>query len=100
MPENGSDVVRVTAFVGGWVQGVGFRWWTSAQARELGVLGYAKNVGDGRVEVLAQGPRQAVEALIDRLQEQPSQRRRPGTVSRVTVHPAAPVGGLAGFDER
>lgn len=100
MPENGSDVVTVTAFVVGWVQGVGFRWWTSSQARELGIQGYAKNVGDGRVEVLAQGPRPAVDDLIQRLQEQPSHRRRPGEVSRVTVHEAPPVGGLNGFDER
>ncbi|HOV02726.1 MAG TPA: acylphosphatase, partial [Dermatophilaceae bacterium] len=45
---------RVTVFVRGHVQGVGFRWWARARALELGLVGYARNLDDGRVEVLAQ----------------------------------------------
>ena len=53
------DSVRMVVFVSGLVQGVGFRWWTRAQALELGLTGHARNTDDGRVEVDAEGPRPA-----------------------------------------
>ena len=56
--------VRLQAFVKGRVQGVGFRWWTRARALELGLTGWALNLEDGRVEVVAEGPRQACEQLL------------------------------------
>ena len=40
---------RLTAWVHGRVQGVGFRWWTRARALELGLVGHATNHPDGRV---------------------------------------------------
>ncbi len=43
------------AWVQGTVQGVGFRYSTQAKANALGVQGYARNLDDGRVEVLACG---------------------------------------------
>ena len=52
------------AWVTGRVQGVGFRNFVQREARKLGVRGYAKNLGDGRVEVLAAGKAQAVEELM------------------------------------
>ena len=55
---------RLTAHVKGHVQGVGFRWWTRARALELGLTGSATNLQDGRVEVVAEGPREACEALL------------------------------------
>ncbi len=51
--------VRLTAWVHGMVQGVGFRWWTRCRALELGLTGYAANQADGRVLVVAHGPREA-----------------------------------------
>lgn len=60
--------VRLTAFVKGRVQGVGFRWWTRARALELGLTGSATNLDDGRVEVVAEGPREACEQLLGLLQ--------------------------------
>ncbi len=51
-----ADDVRLTAWVHGHVQGVGFRWWTRSRALELGLTGFAANKPDGRVHVVAQGP--------------------------------------------
>ena len=59
--------VRLTALVHGYVQGVGFRWWTRARALELGLTGFASNRHDGRVQVIAQGPRDACQRLLMRL---------------------------------
>jgi acylphosphatase len=56
---------RVTVFVKGHVQGVGFRWWTRARAWSSVWSGYARNLDDGRVEVLAQGPTEAIDRLVD-----------------------------------
>ena len=41
--------------VAGLVQGVGFRWFVARHARALGLGGYARNLPDGRVEVVASG---------------------------------------------
>ncbi|HWB40996.1 MAG TPA: acylphosphatase [Gemmatimonadales bacterium] len=41
--------------VSGIVQGVGFRWFVARHARSLGLGGYARNLPDGRVEVVAAG---------------------------------------------
>ncbi|HET7203159.1 MAG TPA: acylphosphatase [Steroidobacteraceae bacterium] len=49
--------------VSGRVQGVFYRASTRQRAEALGVTGYARNMADGRVEVLACGPEEAVEAL-------------------------------------
>lgn len=74
---------RVVTYVRGRVQGVGFRWWTRARALELGLVGYARNTDDGRVEICAEGERAALEDLIALLSEFPSTTRRPGRVTAV-----------------
>jgi len=51
-------------WVSGRVQGVFYRGTAAARAREMGVAGYARNLPDGRVEVLAQGEPAQVEAFI------------------------------------
>jgi acylphosphatase len=43
-------------FIGGIVQGVGFRFFAQRKAASLGLVGYARNLDDGRVEVYAVGP--------------------------------------------
>src|SRR3954451_14636003 len=91
---------RLTAFVRGDVQGVGFRWWTRARALELGLRGSASNLPDGRVQVVAEGPRGACVRLLELLAGQPAPPGRPGTVSGVTDQWAAPRGGPSGFTER
>jgi acylphosphatase len=61
--------------VSGRVQGVYFRASTREQAAVLGVTGYARNLPDGRVEVVACGDRAAVERLRDWLRVGPPQAR-------------------------
>lgn len=90
---------RMTAHVRGHVQGVGFRWWTRSRALELGLAGYAKNLSDGRVEVVAEGAEGGVEKLRQLLEEQPSTAGRPGSVEHVQTQYGEPK-GAAGFDER
>ncbi len=87
--------VRLTAFVKGRVQGVGFRWWTRARALELGLTGSATNLADGRVEVVAEGPRGACEQLLGLLQDGTT----PGRVEFVAERWGDPR-GEKGFVER
>ncbi len=91
----GDDQVRLTAFVHGQVQGVGFRWWTRARALELGLVGRAANKQDGRVEVVAEGPRDACERLLALLRGNST----PGSVAFVGEHYDAPRGGFTDFRE-
>jgi acylphosphatase len=58
-------MVRKKCWVSGRVQGVYYRGAAAARARELGISGYARNLSDGRVEVLAFGESDVVEVFID-----------------------------------
>lgn len=88
--------IRLTAWVHGRVQGVGFRWWTRSRASELGLAGYASNLADGRVEVVAEGPRPDCERLLTLLRSG----RSPGHVTLVVDRWSEPKANLAGFTER
>ena len=90
------DDVRLTAWVHGRVQGVGFRWWTRSRALELGLTGYAANRPDGRVLVVAQGSRDACEQLLQLLQKG----RTPGHVDTVVADWAPRGEAISGFSER
>lgn len=90
-----SQPVRLTAFVKGRVQGVGFRWWARARALELGLSGSATNLADGRVEVVAEGPRESADALLALLRGGSS----PGRVEAVAERWGEPR-GERGFVER
>ena len=89
-----------TIFVRGHVQGVGFRWWTRARALELGLIGFARNMDDGRVEICAQGTPEAIDKLAALIQEEPSTTRRPGHVQAGVLQRGDPRAGLKGFQER
>ncbi|MEW5804652.1 MAG: acylphosphatase [bacterium] len=56
--------VRAHLFVSGMVQGVFFRSSTQSEANRLGVQGWVRNLGDGRVEVVAEGEKADVEKLV------------------------------------
>ena len=60
-----SEAVRVTVFFSGHVQGVGFRYTTYHIARRYKVVGYVRNLPDGRVELVAEGSPNDVERFID-----------------------------------
>jgi acylphosphatase len=75
---------------------VGFRWWTRSRALELGLVGSASNLRDGRVEIVAEGPRVACERLLATLRSGGA----PGVVDQVTERWADTRGGLTGFVER
>jgi len=55
--------VSTRFLVSGLVQGVGFRWFVARHARALGLGGYARNLADGRVEVVAHGGAEALQRL-------------------------------------
>jgi acylphosphatase len=90
------EPARLTAWVHGRVQGVGFRWWTRARASELGLRGYARNLNDGRVEVVAEGARERCDRLLELLRSG----RTPGSVDLVVDRWSDAKGDLAGFEER
>jgi acylphosphatase len=94
--------VRLTVWLSGHVQGVGMRWWVRARALELGLVGSASNRRDGRVEVVAEGPRAAAEALLALLAPARSEHpaARPGMVTGAVERWDTARGGLEGFQER
>lgn len=98
MEENG--LARAVIWVHGRVTGVGFRWWTRARALELGLVGHARNAGDGRVEVQAQGPPERVRELLALLEEKPSKHLRPGEVTNCMATWQPPREDLTSFVEK
>lgn len=59
-----SDKQCVKCWVHGMVQGVGFRYSTKREGEKLGLTGYARNLDDGSVEVVACGEAEQVEKLL------------------------------------
>jgi acylphosphatase len=92
----GTELARLTAWVRGRVQGVGFRWWVRSHALSLGLSGWAENLTDGRVKVVAEGPQDACGQLLDFL----AGSETPGQVTAVTHRWDEPAGDLQGFAER
>jgi acylphosphatase len=90
------EAVRLTAWVHGHVQGVGFRWWTRSRALELGLVGSARNLPDGRVVVVAEGEHHPCELLLAALRSGST----PGRVDHVVEQWSEARGGLRGFEER
>ena len=82
-----TDWIARRCLVAGRVQGVFYRASTRARAQSLGVTGYARNLPDGRVEVLACGSASAVQALCDWLWEGPPAAH----VTAVNVETIAPA---------
>jgi acylphosphatase len=76
---------RATVYYTGHVQGVGFRYTTNSIARGHDVTGYVRNLPDGRVELVAEGERPAIDGFLDEVREQMSNHIRD---ERTDVGPA------------
>ncbi|MDD5086739.1 MAG: acylphosphatase [Candidatus Nanoarchaeia archaeon] len=63
---------RVRITIKGRVHGVGFRYSTLMQARKLGLTGFARNLSNGDVEVVAEGEDENLQKLVDFCREGPS----------------------------
>jgi acylphosphatase len=87
--------VRRRVLVSGRVQGVWFRESCRTAALDAGVTGSVRNLVDGRVEAVFEGPAAAVERMIEWCRHGPSRAR----VDHVEVHEESPIGG-AGFHVR
>ncbi|BCL83448.1 acylphosphatase [Ktedonobacteria bacterium brp13] len=68
---NQNSKEELYAVVVGDVQGVGFRYFVIQEAQPLGLHGYVRNDSNGDVEVVAQGPRPALERLLLSLRKGP-----------------------------
>jgi acylphosphatase len=92
---NDDSAVRLTAWVHGHVQGVGFRWWARCRALELGLVGEARNLPDRRVVVVAEGDSAACQRLLDALRGDAT----PGHVDEVVEQWGEARGDHVGFVE-
>jgi acylphosphatase len=79
--------VRVT----GRVQGVSFRYYAQQEAVSLGLTGWVRNEVDGSVELHLEGPRDAVDSMVDWCRQGPAAAR----VRDVAVREAAELGGTS-----
>jgi acylphosphatase len=80
--------------VRGNVQGVGFRYFAVREARKAGIVGTVRNLTDGTVEAVAEGPQQAMGEFGAALERGPSY----GDVSGVDETEMQPTGRYTGFD--
>ncbi len=85
---------QIVALAKGRVQGVGYRAFVVDEGTRLGVTGYAKNLPDGRVEVVAEGDEIALRQFIDRMREGPTLSR----VDDVTFRWEHPTHEFQGFE--
>ena len=90
-----AEVLRVTAFVRGHVQGVGFRYTMQAIAQRAGASGWVRNRPDGGVDAEVEGTDAAVQAVVDWARRGP----RGGWVQSCRVTDIAPTGST-GFEVR
>ena len=88
-----SNTKRVHVLVHGRVQGVGFRYFAQRVAMNLGVAGQVRNMGDGRVEIIAEAGEETLQLFLKRIEDGPSF----GHVSSVDVEWSDAVNQFSGF---
>ncbi|MHB2020503.1 MAG: acylphosphatase [Candidatus Xenobia bacterium] len=84
---------RLELRISGRVQGVGFRWFVQRRAERLPVSGYVRNLSDGRVEVVAEGPEVALQEMLRHIRQGPPASR----VDHVEEQWETPRGDLQPF---
>jgi len=62
---------RVLIYIQGAVQAVGFRYFAREMAQKMGLFGYAKNLADGSVEIVAEGEKEVLEQFLAMCQQGP-----------------------------
>jgi len=90
------EKVRAHILVFGIVQGVFFRANTAEKARELSLLGWVKNLPDGRVEAVFEGEKEKIEEIIDWLKSHPGMSK----VEKVEVDWQEAKGDFENFEIR
>lgn len=66
------EAVRAHVYIEGRVQGVFYRDWTRRQAQKLGLTGWIRNLEDGRVETVFEGPKKMAEEMVKMCKKGPS----------------------------
>ncbi len=84
---------RLHAVIRGTVQGVGYRWFVQRVAARLELEGWVANRADRSVEVVAEGPREALDALLLSIEDGPPS----SSVRSVDVDRGPAIGGLGAF---
>jgi len=84
---------RLHIYYSGSVQGVGFRFVAQSAARQLGVIGWVKNLKDGRVEVVCEGEGTALNKFLDKIKDVFG-----GYIRDAMVEPEKATGEFEGFD--
>jgi acylphosphatase len=87
---------RLHALLSGRVQGVGFRFFAVQQAQQRGLTGWVRNLGEDRVEVVAEGPAPELEALAAALHQGPPL----AWIAQAAVEWREPSGEFRGFQAR
>jgi acylphosphatase len=82
------DHVRAHVHISGRVQGVNFRAWLRDRARDVQVMGWVRNLGDGRVEAVFEGERAAVQRMVSQCYSGPIR----AEIERVAVEWETPTG--------
>ena len=91
MDENNTS--RIHAFVSGFVQGVGFRFFVFQYGVNLNLKGWVRNRINGQVELIAEGPKSVLELFIDKVKEGPQMAR----VENINVDWQSPTGEFPNF---
>ena len=86
-------LIRAHVYISGRVQGVSFRWYTQNRAQKLGLTGWVRNLWDGRVEAVFEGP----EADVRQAVAWCHQGERPSRVEKVEATYQAATGEFRRF---
>ena len=90
-----TDKRRVRVFYSGRVQGVGFRFTAETMAHQKSVVGYVKNLSDGRVEIVAEAEEAVLGEFLNKIEE-----RMKYYISSEDVEYSGATGEFSGFEIR